>query len=122
MTDAKHTPGPFHVIEVVVPPRTKIGTNYVEFNITRPDGGLVADGGQDEYGRPRGCTNSQFDAQLMAAAPDLLAACEAALAHIIHERWCDEYTIVGEEGTCTCGASKADELMTAAIAKAKGGK
>jgi hypothetical protein len=57
------------------------------------------------------------NARLIAAAPDLLAACEAALRGHgrVHE---DECTIGSDDNRCSCHVG----MFEAAVAKAKGEK
>ncbi len=63
------------------------------------------------YARPQGLSKeeSEANARLFTAAPDLLAACEALLPHMDQLAMPDPMAV------------KAEELARAAIAKAKGG-
>jgi hypothetical protein len=102
VSEAKHTPGPWILSE-------SLGSSN-SYKIEKEPGGLVV----KIYGRdaniPTGeivrVKRTEANARLIAAAPDLLAACENALATITGER-------VG-------GAISTEIELRAAIAKAKG--
>jgi hypothetical protein len=84
---SEHTPGPW------------VWTDYGELSGA---GDVVMDA--DYFSEP-----SEADARLIAAAPDLLAACEAMLVEL--DEWEQE---LGRHPAC--------DLARAAIAKAKGGE
>lgn len=101
----KHTPGPWRAVLYTHP-------TFTIWDIVAPEsafepsgrffGGSLpkADGTEHEYSVNEDM--SEADAHLIAAAPDLLAACEAALPH--------------HQG----GHSDTGRLLRAAIAKARG--
>ena len=102
---SKHTPGPW---------------NYTMYKDSGWDFKLTADHGETEIVSGCGCcdspwVSSEADARLIAAAPDLLEAIEAAIASGM---------IPGESITGGPGAKtqqgKAAAMLRAAIAKAKG--
>jgi len=68
---------------------------------------------------------AKSDAALLAAAPDLLAACKGVLLHTMNsgdERWC--WCVAATSFTtasCSCGAAAAVAAIRDAIAKAEGG-
>jgi len=74
MKTVEHTPGPWSV----APIREQFGTEYC-IQFTTPDG----DKGMIVYSMPKGASNCEVgaeltaNARLIAAAPDLLEACEA---------------------------------------------
>lgn len=93
MNNATHTPGPWEI--------SKHGTpDYA------PQFGIYAEGSQNDHCLVR-YDNAQANARLIAAAPDLLAACEAALDDFYHEL--DSQL-----------RRPTEEMLVAAIAKAKG--
>lgn len=110
MGAAKHTPGPWTVRnrDIVAGERTKKGWRVVA---TIPPGpiqvGLISG---DE---------SAANQSLITAAPELLAACEAAqelLGWIADEGQFKSGTEAGDD------ADKAERLLRTALAKARGGK
>ena len=103
-----HTPGPWEIHE-----------NGRSIIAMAPDevGGVLTDPERHSIARTYGPSRvSRPNAQLIAAAPDLLAACEAALA------------LFQEQVRILCGAGytaseyddEVDALLRAAIAKARG--
>ncbi len=90
----KHTPGPWHLHV----------TDYGSLSILAADGGYVSDIGYG-FGEVGAEEHAELvvDHTLMAAAPDLLAACEAA------RETCDAE-----------GDHQTRDLCDAAIAKARG--
>lgn len=95
-----HTPGPWVVIE-------REG-GFVIHNPT-----IDSDGGTDLYDPivwEMGGIDSIGNAQLIAAAPDLLAACQKALA--FHNRYCDRV------GPAEAWANTVHSALRAAVAKA----
>lgn len=95
MDAVKHTPGPWYVYP------TEYDNDTESFDV-------MADGAAITIA----CPPSEADARLIAAAPDLLAACEQVLSRLdyLTELW-------GQEGV-TRGVQDA---LRAALAKAKGG-
>jgi hypothetical protein len=63
-----HTPGPWHVAPIG-------GDTYIGIN----DGRLIADMRREQCDNPAELAECDANAHLIAAAPDLFAACEAAL-------------------------------------------
>lgn len=108
MGQTNHTPGPWHVFE----PLSKFGT-AASVGAWLPDGksrNLICeaiDQTDDPYDHETGLAN----ARLIASAPSLLAACEAALDFL--NRMQDELKHRGE------ALAQRDNLR-AAIAKARG--
>jgi len=99
---SKHTPGPWEIEEF-----GSYGPSVICSDRTNPDYGTAAhDVGHETHciATPHG-PNRKVNARLIAAAPSLLAALEAALYHEAHE-----------EGRCgCCWTDKAEK----AIAKVK---
>lgn len=93
MSDARHTPGPWvkHTVDVG-------GTDA--WDVSAMDGAITL-----------ACPPTEYDADLIAAAPELLDVCEVMLARLdyLHRLW-------GQEGI---SSRMADELRKV-IAKAKG--
>ncbi len=98
----KHTPGPWKMS----------GANTVH----GPDCIIAFVGTCDEEVRKFSSERQNADAHLIAAAPELLAACEAALRSydLAHEVECN----LGPEDVCSCHVG----MLRTAVAKAKGEK
>lgn len=98
MSGSNHTPGPWHETmydgRVFVEPRGRSGTGEYICEVGLPSGDRVFE-----------------DARLIAAAPDLLAACEAAYHALRSYQYGNSATKLAE--------GVADEIA-AAIAKARG--
>lgn len=107
MSNIKHTPGPWQA--------KKNG------DINAVGVGKVCRVGRDwDIGDPCIEWTSPADATLCAAAPDLLAACEAYTAN---PNRCDRFHCGdAREADCPCGVDDHMRAMRAAIAKAKGGE
>lgn len=90
MSEPKHTPGPLRV------------SNYKQWNIYR--------GGKSDMPVALGHAEKHADAVLWAAAPELLAACKAALGI--------GNVLVGTSDEA--GRQRCMKILKAAIAKAKG--
>lgn len=104
--DAKHTPGPWRTEDDAQGPTMVFGAEHGKAICSLTDAHIPANGfiGDDEgVGRPVRTAN----AHLIAAAPDLLAACERIAA-----TW-------AVNGVGIYGGAIADQLLSA-IAKAKG--
>ncbi len=81
MSKAKHTPGPWKALSQ----HYRNGQTLTEGNhwwVEGPHGTI----GMDE----RTCESAEKNARLMAAAPDLYAACKAALPHLDYEHVPDD--------------------------------
>lgn len=96
-----HTPGPWHVIDHALP-----GINYEDRMIVDDCGNRIA------LVRGDGVAASirEANARIIAAAPDLLEACEAALC--VHD--------VFSTATTPRLLPEVADILRAAIAKAKG--
>jgi hypothetical protein len=116
----KHTPGPWEVRELRKDRHgiIKRDGTYCTYCIWTDDYSVA------DYAPGLGPIRKLADAHLIAAAPELLKACEAALedllawhfAHVPYdEKGCANVRSYGECTTC-----EAIELLRAAIAKAKG--
>lgn len=106
MSEAKHTPGPWRVVEIdggFAPCRIDgaDGTRVVDYN----DQHRIYDW-NDDHGKTWKTLDA--DASLIAAAPDMLAACGAILS-------CEAILAAGEGRT-----SPALDMVRAAVAKAMG--
>lgn len=109
MSDAKHTPGPWNYTLCdgesawLVGPRNAEGPDYVA------DAHKLTHGRRDE--------DSEANARLIAAAPELLAACESVIEEYggHHATGCVERP--DDKGGCCFVA-----MVRAAIAKARGGQ
>ena len=97
---SKHTPGPWRndCFMVLAPPN--VG-NYKGREICHTGGHDIRDGNE-----------SEANARLIAAAPDLLAACEQLMEYL--------KLLPLDENNDAAWASNAPQLARAAIAKAKG--
>lgn len=101
----EHTPGPWHLS--LDRNGRDVYTDHGSPWLFGPDGKPVIDFQQADYDSEAWYKFKDADARLIAAAPDLLAACAAALA----------YSENGE------GAGwRVAEMARAAIAKARGGE
>ena len=101
MPTASHTPGPWKMIEVgnsigIVPAKRPPGVSKRDIEDIAA---VNLDG--DQY-------DAHANARLIAAAPDLLAACESALKAMVE----------GENDLCELTSTMA--MLEAAIAKARG--
>jgi len=107
---SEHTPGPWTIDPVnttMVFGPTPEGEPYRY--IIDCDSTFAGDGDCDEA-----------NARLIAAAPDLLTTCEAALEELCPE-WCRSGPMRGTSEDCReCGAALLRDRMRAVIAKAKG--
>ena len=99
----KHTPGPWSLGE-----RGMIEAEPRDGPLSEAVGAVAFVYGPFDF-------HGQANARLIAAAPDLLAACEAALRGHgrVHE---DECTIGSDDNRCSCHVG----MLKAAVAKAKG--
>jgi len=101
---AKHTPGPWHIEEHGIYVKNRVWVSADRVRVAVVD---------QEYIGGEPATLSIANARLIAAAPDLLAACKSVL--VWFERWAwDE-----DEPPASWGWELKDELA-AAIAKAEG--
>lgn len=102
---SKHTPGPW-----------KWEFEYQYWLLTGANGDVIADDGSAGGEYPPVIESTSPNAMLIAAAPDLLAACEAMIT------WANTPTVHTAEGAKTAlrELTKVGELTRAAIAKAKG--
>ena len=98
-TETKHTPGPWIYYHDTCASCEKNGEK--EFNIVGPLSGH------------HGQFTNEFDARLIAAAPELLVACTELVAEIEH--------LESTNGLCVPSLGSI-EKMKAAIAKATGGE
>lgn len=96
---AKHTEGPWHVMDT--PATREIFNDCPVIVSEHVEDAIIATIGEDVAG-------SEANGHLLAAAPDLLAACRAALE--------DVREITGATGI----KAPSDPLLVAAIAKAEG--
>ncbi|MCD8349104.1 MAG: hypothetical protein LUC93_00645 [Planctomycetaceae bacterium] len=94
--EGKHTPGPWEIIPV--------GDGLVKMAIGHKGVSILTVVGEDVT--PFGAVFKEEDARLIAAAPDLLGACEKLV-------W-------ASSGNCDCDIAAIIEEGKAAIAKAKG--
>lgn len=121
-SEVKHTPGPLTTRRAMHPDNTG-GYDHAVLD----DGGAIIAECFENVGNGLG-RPAKANASLFAAAPDLLAACEAALLYLdecqpprVHDGPC------GPEAGCDAGcmdlARWADDFLRVrkAIAKAKGG-
>lgn len=114
MTDAKHTPAPWSV-ETGRTPRSRLSDETAWFEITARDakGNIFVICNRVQMRRP---DEVQANAHLIAAAPDLLAACE---------RMRDIIDLDEQEGNWNCTCAPGDTCpgcaVRQAIAKARGG-
>jgi hypothetical protein len=109
MSDAKHTPGPWRANERTICPRSR---KWVQTDV-RGGGEVVAICSRTRHTvSDDDVAEVMANARLIAAAPDLLAACEAAM----------EFLPKGEYpgGSGQTEAVRVRDLVRAAIAKAKG--
>lgn len=97
MEQAKHTPGPW---------RTRLATGTCDTLISGADAGVAVI--PFRYGTPE---SRAANARLIAAAPDLYAAC------ILAREW-----LANSVPTCEIGGPKPLPVIEAAIAKAEGRK
>lgn len=107
-----HTPGPWAVCDE---PPNEYWYKGLTIGVADPgDARRVCD--VHDWGLAFGDEMTKANAHLIAAAPDLLAACEFALAH------CEDFVRDQLEGTSMLNAAM-EKLnpIRAAIAKAKGG-
>jgi len=99
MNGTKHTPGPWRTCGLNV---ASDGERVVaSCHADSPDSVVI---------RPTNTEECMANAQLIAVAPDLLAACEAALPSLSAH----------EQTGCDCPDSEAARMLRAAITKAKG--
>ncbi len=112
MSAAKHTPGPWEAW-------TDKPSSSGECEVRSEGGRLIAwaKGITDDGPNNRGLANE--NARLIAAAPELLAACEAA-APVIEELVRDAGPCDHAVNVCVCGIESVLEQVRAAIAKARG--
>ncbi len=98
---SKHTEGPWYADDA-----------DGSYGVWSEEGPLVALTQRGMYPNARPLTDSETDAnaRLIAAAPDLLAACRATLAHMY------------DDETDAPTAAQLTEQLTRAIAKAEGGQ
>lgn len=99
----KHTPGPWRVVRANPSPTSG------EWMISGSKPGYLAEV------RDCGSGDVQANARLIAAAPELLAACEAA-ARLAWEVGCE--TVDGEKFLCPDGRGDLYRQITAALLKA----
>lgn len=111
MSEAKHTPGPWKLVPWQDDPRSDSGDLL---RIVGSNGSEVCYfGNPDSYYPTSGTEPSDQDARLIAAAPDLLAACEMVI-----KRWTFD---VNQQHTHTWhGLTDCAVVICAAIAKATG--
>jgi hypothetical protein len=72
MSDTKHTPGPWEA----EPHRLDKGRWVICSSASESPAGLVRIAESEAYDHPQYCEEGAANARLIAAAPDLLAACE----------------------------------------------
>ena len=99
---SKHTPGPWLIAESVVSRHAVTNMRRIRSKNEGLEHGAVC----DVYGIQDG-SEASANARLIAAAPDLLAACEFALAHAFERKW-------DEDG-------RAFTMISSALRKATGG-
>jgi len=111
MTNTKHTPGPWRAVKIS---DGRYDVHAVDS--VPPDRDIeVTDGGYYPDDDCRGAFDSKIDATLCAAAPDLLAACEAYTRAA--NKVFDQHGVSSES---TAELSSAWAAALVAIAKAKG--
>lgn len=99
----KHTPGPWHIT------RDDLDSGEISLHITHKATNVCVIYSYDREDKGR---NEMADANLIAASPDLLAACEAVMADANDPF----FQVAG------CLPSETYAVVRAAIAKAKGEK
>ena len=102
-TNATHTPGPW-----IASDQSRHGCDYRDRHIMDDSGDILA----TVHAVRTTAAGRDANARLIAAAPDLLAACEAALSELEALRGVDEGFPQGETA----------QALRSAIAKAKGGE
>lgn len=113
MSTAKHTPGAWHAEPVALEVRDfAISRNGVltDYDILSSNGQFIT-----VVQHAFGGKSTQANARLMAAAPDLLAACEAVLAAFLAYQ-----TFVHTKTNQTLSETECIALTRTAIAKATG--